>query len=266
VHVSNSCGVNNCVLCTCNESPDTPHCAHCYHCISCSSGVVRGCHPCAHAPNHRIYRTYLVSTYRLANGELTNRDPRRPPEDEEVETPELEGLSPLIHPNAPVMDAEQYVSPESPALDGHEHEDEEGPPTLSPCTPLYNPVTPPSEAQYLTPESLGSPLDSPVPEEPEWPGVESDEMLNFGFSPCVYPYDVDQEQFPSPAPLLDFDGFEGEINVDLDDDDDESSTSEELRVQALVAIEKLWGGDIRNVPGYREEETETAHGEDKLDF
>jgi hypothetical protein len=128
------------------------------------------------------------------------------------------------------MDAEQYVSPESPALDGHEHEDEEGPPTLSPCTPLYNPVTPPNEAQYLTPESLGSPLDSPVPEEPEWPGVEGVEMPSFGFSPCVYPYDGDQEQVPSPAPLLDFDEFEGEINVDLDNDDDDDESTEEVRV------------------------------------
>jgi hypothetical protein len=34
----------------------------------------------------------------------------------------------------------------------------------------------------------------------------------------------------------------------------------------LVAIEKLWKEDIRNVPGYREEETETAHGEDELGF
>jgi hypothetical protein len=164
------------------------------------------------------------------------------------------------------MDAEQYVLPESPAPNEHEHEheDEEGPPTLSLCTPLYNPVTPPNEAQYLTPESLGSPLDSPVPEEPEWPGVEGVEMPSFWFSPCVYPYDVDQEQVLSPAPLLDCDDFEGEI--DVDPDDDESSTSEEVRVQALVAIEKLWREDIRNVPGYREEETETAHGEDELNL
>jgi hypothetical protein len=162
------------------------------------------------------------------------------------------------------MNAEQYVWPDSPPL--NEHEDQEGPPSMSPCTPLYNPVTPPNEAQYLTPESLGSPLDSPVPEEPEWLGVEGDEVPNFGFSPCVYPYDVDQEQFPSPEPSLDFDDFEVEVDVDRDDDDDDESTEEELRVQPLRAIEESWEGDIRNVSGYREEETEPANGEDELDF
>jgi hypothetical protein len=105
-----------------------------------------------------------------------------------------------------------------------------------------------------------APADSPVPEEPSTWDVDSEKRPNCGFSPLMYPYPgmLDEEQIPSPTPSEVFP--EVEICVCLAYP--ESSTSEELRAQALIAIEKIWGGDVTKVPGYRKKEPEPATGED----
>jgi hypothetical protein len=123
---------------------------------------------------------------------------------------------------------------------------------------MINPVTPPNEAQYLTPESLGTPTDSPEAEEPIWPDVES----GFGFSPCVYPYTDDME-IPSPAPSFEFDDFKVEVCVNPDSPAFE--TSEDFRVQALNTLEKIWGGDIDRDPGYIRKDTGTTTEESDLE-
>jgi hypothetical protein len=124
---------------------------------------------------------------------------------------------------------------------------------------MINPVTPPNEAQYLTPESRGTPADSPEAEEPIWPDVES----GFGFSPCVYPYTNDME-IPSPAPSFEFDDFEVEICVNPDSP--EIETSEDLRVQALIALETIWGGHIDRVPGYIRSRKDTGTTTEESDL
>jgi hypothetical protein len=248
-----------------------------------------------------VYRTYRVSLYRDENGEVTLDNPDRRGEWVRGETPEFEPMTPTINPVTPPDEA-QYLTPESmlsrlPTPDFPEVEiyqdpgDQPAPSSeslragaLVLIEKLWDEDIrncPGYRAKYAEDERLykdengemlladadrrgewdrTSPANSPVPEELSTWDVDSEDRPNFGFSPLMYPYPgmLDEEQIPSPTPSEVF----PEVEICVCPAYPESSTPEELRAQALVAIEKIWGGDVTKVPGYRKKEPEPATGED----
>jgi hypothetical protein len=249
-----------------------------------------------------VYRTYRVSLYRDENGDVTLDNPDRRGESERGYTPDVEPMTPMTNPvtlpdEAQYLTPESMLSrsptPEFPEVDIHEDpgdqpapsseslragvmvlieklwdgdvrncqgylvkgvEEEEVGDENSEVTLKH--ISRRGESERGSP----APTDSPVPEEPSTWDVDSEERPNFGFSPLMYPCPgmLDDEQIPSPTPSEVF----PEVEICVCPAYPESSTSEELRAQALTAIEKIWGGDVTKVPGYRKKEPEPATGED----